>query len=268
MARPANSRQSETQEHSSLEGWSRSDPSSSERDPVTSSMLHPARVRPSTTPDGRTGFHLSSGTYRRRPWQIGLGVALVVLCGAVGATVFHRRPSGIGVIAARNSRPNGATAADLATGSLPANDNITGHDAERGQRADRQELAVPTTQGQFAGASHGLLPAPLAAGSQVVGVLLKGDQIPSVTDRRRRSGPVIGSCHGAPPAKHPLAARQWALAGGLRPPVLATGAPRPNQPVCGEPSRWRYLATTCARGGRLCRRRTRSPFTSTSGHAP
>ena len=51
---------------------------------MTSSMAPPRPSSPSTTPDGRTGLRLSSGTYRRRPWQIGLGVALVVLCGAIG----------------------------------------------------------------------------------------------------------------------------------------------------------------------------------------
>src|SRR5574340_1212556 len=39
----------------------------------------------------RTGLRLSTGTYQRRPWQIGLGVALVLVCAAVTGAVLNRQ---------------------------------------------------------------------------------------------------------------------------------------------------------------------------------
>jgi len=149
---------------------------------VTSSMAPPRPSRPSPSPAGRTGLRLSSSTYRRRPWQIGLGIALVVLCGAIGATVFQSSAKRVSVVVAARDLPAGTvlTPADLATGSLPATDNITAMSASGANVLIGSQLAVPTTRGQLMVRAMVSSKPPLAAGSQVVGVLLKGDQIPSV----------------------------------------------------------------------------------------
>jgi Flp pilus assembly protein CpaB len=137
---------------------------------------------PTPSPDGRGGFRLSSGTYRRRPWQIGLGIALVVLCGAVGATLFQSSAKRVAVVIAARNLPAGTvlTPADLATGSLPASDNITAMSASGVNLLIGQQLAVPTTRGQLMVRAMVSTHPPLAAGSEVVGLLLKGDQMPSV----------------------------------------------------------------------------------------
>ena len=149
---------------------------------MTTSMAPPRPSSPAPSPDGRTGFHLSSGSYRRRPWQIGLGVALVVLCGAIGATVFQSSSERVSVIIAAQNLPAGTilTAADLTTGSLPASDNITAMSASGADVLIGQQLAVPATQGQLMVRAMISSSPPLSPGTQVVGMLLKGDQIPSV----------------------------------------------------------------------------------------
>jgi Flp pilus assembly protein CpaB len=134
------------------------------------------------TPEGRGGLRLSSGTYRRRPWQIGLGVALVVLCGAIGASVFQSSSKRVSVVIAARNLPAGTvlTAADLGTGSLPASDNITAMSANGMNLLIGQQLATSTTRGQLMVRAMVSSQPPLPAGSQVVGMLLKGDQMPSV----------------------------------------------------------------------------------------
>src|ERR1035441_5174929 len=114
-------------------------------------MAPPRPSSPSPSPAARTGLRLSSSTYRRRPWQIGLGVALVVLCGAIGATVFQSSAKRVSVVIAARDLPAGTvlTAADLATGSLPANDNITAMSASGATVLIGNQLAVPTTRGQL-----------------------------------------------------------------------------------------------------------------------
>jgi Flp pilus assembly protein CpaB len=127
-------------------------------------------------------LRLSSSAYRRRPWQIGLGVALVVLCGAIGATLFQSSAKRVPVVIAARNLPAGTvlTPADLATGSLPASDNITAMSASGVNLLIGQQLAVPTTSGQLMVRAMVSTHPPLAAGSEVVGLLLKGDQMPSV----------------------------------------------------------------------------------------
>ena len=149
---------------------------------MTTTMAPPRPGSPAPSPEGRTGFRLSSGAYRRRPWQIGLGIALVVLCGAIGATVFQSSAKRVSVVIAARNLPAGTvlTPADLATGSLPASDNITAMSASGINVLVGQQLAVPTTRGQLMVRAMVSTHPPLAAGSEVVGILLKGDQIPSV----------------------------------------------------------------------------------------
>src|ERR1035438_8117503 len=110
-------------------------------------MAPPRPSSPSPTPEGRTAFRLSSGTYRRRPWQIGLGVALVVLCGAIGATLFQSSAKRVSVVIAARNLPAGTvlTSSDLATGTLPASDNITAMSASGASVMVGQQLAVPVS---------------------------------------------------------------------------------------------------------------------------
>ena len=89
-----------------------------------------------------------------------------MLCGAIGATVFQSSSKRVSVVIAARNLPAGTvlTAADLATGSLPANDNITAMSASGASVLIGQQLAVPTTQGQFwcepwSPPSHASLPA-------------------------------------------------------------------------------------------------------------
>ena len=149
---------------------------------MTTTMAPPRPGSPAPAPEGRTSFRLSSGTYRRRPWQIGLGVALVVLCGAIGATIFQSSAKRVSVVIAARNLPAGTvlTPADLATGSLPASDNITAMSASGINVLVGQQLAVPTTRGQLMVRAMVSTHPALTPGSEVVGLLLKGDQMPSV----------------------------------------------------------------------------------------
>ena len=149
---------------------------------MTTTMAPPRPGTSAPSSEGHTGFRLSSGTYRRRPWQIGLGVALVVLCGAVGATVFQTSAKRVSVVIAARNLPAGTvlTPADLATGSLPASDNITAMSANGINVLIGQQLAVSTTRGQLMVRAMVSSHPALTPGSEVVGLLLKGDQMPSV----------------------------------------------------------------------------------------
>jgi hypothetical protein len=149
---------------------------------VTTTMAPPRPGSPAPSSEGHAGFRLSSGSYRRRPWQIGLGVALVVLCGAIGATVFQSSSKRVSVVIAARNLPAGTvlTPADLTTGSLPASDNITAMSASGISVLVGQQLAVATTRGQLMVRAMVSTHPALAAGSEVVGLLLKGDQMPSV----------------------------------------------------------------------------------------
>jgi Flp pilus assembly protein CpaB len=111
-----------------------------------------------------------------------LGVTLVVLCGALGATVFASSSHRVSVVIAARDLPAGTvlTPGDLAVGSLPAADNITAMSASGATVLVGQQLAVPVSRGQLMVRAMVAATPPLAAGSQVVGVLLKGDQVPSV----------------------------------------------------------------------------------------
>jgi Flp pilus assembly protein CpaB len=149
---------------------------------VTTTMAPPRPGSPAPSSEGHAGFRLTSGSYRRRPWQIGLGVALVVLCGAIGATVFQSSSKRVSVVIAARNLPAGTvlTPADLTTGSLPANDKITAMSANGISVLIGQQLAVATTRGQLMVRAMVSTHPALAAGSEVVGLLLKGDQMPSV----------------------------------------------------------------------------------------
>ena len=105
-----------------------------------------------------------------------------MLCGAVGATLFQSSAKRVSVVIAARNLPAGTvlTPADLATGSLPASDNITAMSASGSGVLVGQQFAVPATRGQLMVRAMVSTTPSLSPGSQVVGVLLKGDQMPSV----------------------------------------------------------------------------------------
>ena len=134
------------------------------------------------TAEQRTGLRLSAGTYQRRPWQIGLGIALVLVCAAVAGTVFQSSAKRVSVLVAAKNLPAGTvlTANDLATASLPASGNITAMSATGSSAVVGQQLDAPIYAGQVMVRQMLSVAPQLASGEQVVGMLLKGDQVPSV----------------------------------------------------------------------------------------
>ena len=144
----------------------------------------PPRHRFSSPPivENRGGLRLSAGSHQRRPWQIGLGVALVLVCAAVVGALFQSSIQRISVVVAAKSMPAGAvlTPSDLETASIPASSHITAMSAVGSSALVGQQLDTPVYAGQVM-VKQMLSSAPqLAPGEQVVGMLLKGDQMPSV----------------------------------------------------------------------------------------
>ncbi len=145
-----------------------------------------APVRPAFTspPAGETraGLRLSTSTYQRRPWQIGLGVALVLVCAAVAGALFQSSAKRESVVVAAKNLPTGTVLSpgDLTTAQIPASGHITAMSAIGSSALVGQQLDTPVYAGQVM-VKQMLSSAPqLAPGEQVVGMLLKGDQMPSV----------------------------------------------------------------------------------------
>ena len=138
-----------------------------------------------TPPTGETragGLRISSGTHQRRPWQIGLGVALVLVCAAVAGAVFQSSAKKVSILVAAKSLPAGTvlTAGDLATASIPASGHITAMAATGSSAVVGQQLDTPVYPGQVLVREMLAATPELAPGEQVVGALLQGDQMPSV----------------------------------------------------------------------------------------
>ena len=132
--------------------------------------------------ENRGGLRLSTSTYQRRPWQIGLGVALVLVCAAVAGALFQSSAKREAIVVAAKNLPTGTilSPGDLTTAQIPASDNITAMSAIGSSALVGQQLDTPVYAGQVM-VKQMLSGAPqLAAGEQVVGMLLKGDQMPSV----------------------------------------------------------------------------------------
>ena len=55
---------------------------------TTTAPTRPAFVSPPEN-EHRSGLRLVTGTHQRRPWQIGLGIALVLVCAAVAGALFQ-----------------------------------------------------------------------------------------------------------------------------------------------------------------------------------
>jgi Flp pilus assembly protein CpaB len=143
----------------------------------------PARPTLSSPPtENRGGLRLSTSTHQRRPWQIGLGVALVLVCAAVAGALFQSSAQRTSVVVATKSLPGGTvlTPSDLGTASIPSSSHITAMSAIGSSALVGQQLDTPVYAGQVM-VKQMLSSAPqLAPGEQVVGMLLRGDQMPSV----------------------------------------------------------------------------------------
>ena len=137
---------------------------------------------PPTDVDQRGGLRLTTRTYQRRPWQIGLGVALVLVCAAVAGALFESSATRVPSVVAARSLPAGTvlTPGDLATASIPASGNITAMSASGSAALIGQQLDTPVYAGQVMVRQMLSTTPQLGPGEQVVGVLLKGDQMPSV----------------------------------------------------------------------------------------
>ena len=150
---------------------------------VTTAPTRSTFTTPPRTGESRSGgLRISSTTYQRRPWQIGLGVALVLVCAAVAGAVFQSSAKKVSILVAAKSLPAGTvlTASDLATASIPASGNITAMAATGSSVVVGQQLDTPVYPGQVLVRQMLAATPQLASGEQVVGVLLKGDQMPSV----------------------------------------------------------------------------------------
>ena len=151
---------------------------------MATSTAAPPRPAFTSPPPGenRGGLRLSTSTYQRRPWQIGLGGALVLVCAAVAGTLFQSSAKREAIVVAAKNLPTGTilSPGDLTTAQIPASDDITAMSSIGSSALIGQQLDTPVYAGQVM-VKQMLSGAPqLAAGEQVVGMLLKGDQMPSV----------------------------------------------------------------------------------------
>lgn len=148
---------------------------------TTTAPARPTFASPPVT-ENRNGLRLSSGTHRRRPLQIGLGVALVVVCAAVVGAVFQSSAKRVSIVVAAKNLPAGTvlTPGDLATATIPASGNITAMSATGSAALVGQQLDAPAYTGQVMVRQMISTAPQLATGEQVVGMLMKGDQMPSV----------------------------------------------------------------------------------------
>jgi Flp pilus assembly protein CpaB len=148
---------------------------------VTTAPERPVFAPPNDA-DQRSGLRLTTRTYQRRPWQIGLGVALVLVCAAVAGALFDSSAQRVPIVVAAKSLPAGTvlTPGDLATASIPASGDITAMSATGSAALVGQQLDTPVYAGQVMVRQMLSTTPQLGAGEQVVGMLLKGDQMPSV----------------------------------------------------------------------------------------
>ncbi len=149
---------------------------------ATSTAPAPRSFRSPPIVESRRGLRLSTGTHQRRPWQIGLGVALVLVCAAVAGALFQSSAQQVSVVVAAKNLSAGTvlTAGDLGTASIPASSHVTAMSALGSSALVGQQIDTPVYAGQVM-VEQMLSSAPrLAPGEQVVGMLLKGDQMPSV----------------------------------------------------------------------------------------
>jgi Flp pilus assembly protein CpaB len=144
----------------------------------------PARPTFASPPEveNRSGLRLVTGTHQRRPWQIGLGIALVLVCAAVAGALFQSSAKRVTIVVAAKSLAAGTvlTPADLGTATIPASGDITAMSAAGSAALVGQQLDTPVYAGQVMVRQMLSTTPQLAGGEQVVGLLMKGDQMPSV----------------------------------------------------------------------------------------
>ena len=149
--------------------------------PTATAPARPTFAAPASD-DSRTGLRLSTGARKRRPWQIGLGVALVLVCAAVAGAVFQSSAKRVSVVVAARDLPAGTvlTPGDLSSAMIPASGNITAMTSTGSQVLVGRQLDTPVYAGEVMVRQMISTAPQLAPGEQVVGLLMKGDQMPSV----------------------------------------------------------------------------------------
>ena len=199
-------------------------------------MVTTTLSRPTTPVDGDTpaGFRLRPRSYHRRPWQLAGGAFFILICGGIGAVLFQTSSNRISVVIAAQNLPAGTilTPADLGTGSLPANDNISAMSSSGASVLIGQQLAVPVAAGQLMVKSMISSGQTLPTGSQVVGLTLKGNQMPSVPIV---DGDIVQVISVPQPGQAPAGATTVGTSLVATATVLAVGPAAPNQT--------QYLAT-------------------------
>ncbi len=148
---------------------------------TTTAPARPTFVSPPEV-EQRSGLRLVTGTHQRRPWQIGLGIALVLVCAAVAGALFQSSAKRVTIVVAAKSLAAGTvlTPADLGTATIPASGDITAMSATGSAALVGQQLDTPVYAGQVMVRQMLSSTPQLGAGEQVVGMLMKVDQIPSV----------------------------------------------------------------------------------------
>jgi len=148
---------------------------------TTTAPARPAFVSPPEV-EHRSGLRLVTGAHQRRPWQIGLGIALVLVCAAVAGALFQSSAKRVSIVVAAKSLAAGTvlTPADLGTATIPASGDITAMSAAGSAALVGQQLDTPVYAGQVMVRQMLSTTPQLAGGEQVVGLLMKGDQMPSV----------------------------------------------------------------------------------------
>jgi len=148
---------------------------------TTTAPARPTFVSPPEV-EQRSGLRLVTGTHQRRPWQIGLGIALVLVCAAVAGALFQSSSKRVSIVVAAKSLTAGTvlTPADLGTATIPASGDITAMSAAGSAALVGQQLDTPVYAGQVMVRQMLSTTPQLAGGEQVVGLLMKGDQMPSV----------------------------------------------------------------------------------------
>ncbi len=148
---------------------------------TTTAPARPAFVYPPEV-ENRNGLRLVTGTHQRRPWQIGFGIALVLVCAAVAGALFQSSAKRVTIVVAAKSLAAGTvlTPADLGTATIPASGDITAMSAAGSAALVGQQLDTPVYAGQVMVRQMLSTTPQLAGGEQVVGLLMKGDQMPSV----------------------------------------------------------------------------------------
>ena len=104
------------------------------------------------------------------------------MCAAVAGALFQSSSKRVTIVVAAKSLAAGTvlTPADLGTATIPASGDITAMSAAGSAALVGQQLDTPVYAGQVMVQPDALDHPQLAGGEQVVGLLMKGDQMPSV----------------------------------------------------------------------------------------